>query len=135
MGLNNHQGIDMNSLRRMLLATSAAAVMLSTSVFAADANVAGEWDMSVETQAGTGNPHFSLKQDGTKISGTYKGMLGESPVTGTVKGNDISLSFQVNAQGMDLAVSYTGTVDGASMKGTVKLGDLGEGTFTGKKAS
>jgi opacity protein-like surface antigen len=123
----------MNSLRRMLLAASAA-MMLSTSALAADANVAGEWDMTVETQAGTGNPHFSLKQDGGKITGTYKGMLGESPVTGSVNGNDISLSFQVNAQGMDLAVSYTGTVDGATMKGTVKLGDLGEGTFTGKKA-
>ena len=124
----------MNSLRRMLLAASAAVMMLSTSAFAADANVAGEWDMTVETQAGTGNPHFSLKQDGGKLTGTYKGMLGESPVIGSVNGKDISLSFQVNAQGMDLAVSYTGTVDGASMKGTVKLGDLGEGTFTGKKA-
>lgn len=62
-------------------------------------------------------------------------MLGESPVTGTVKGNDIAISFQVNAQGTDLAVSYTGTVDGATMKGTVKLGELGEGTFAGKKAS
>ena len=125
----------MNSLRRMLLAASAAAVMLTTSAFAADADVAGEWDLTVETQAGAGNPHFSLKQDGNKISGTYKGMLGESPVTGTVKGSDITISFQVNAQGTDLAVSYTGTVDGASMKGTVKLGELGEGTFTGKKTS
>ncbi len=51
----------MNSLRRMLLAASAAAMMLSTSAFAADANVAGEWDMTVETQAGTGTPHFSLE--------------------------------------------------------------------------
>jgi len=124
----------MNSLRRMLLAASAAVMMLSTSAFAADANVAGEWDFVVESQAGTGTPHFSLKQDGGKLSGTYKGMLGESPVTGTVKGNDVTISFQVNAQGMDLAVSYTGTVDGATMKGTVKLGDMGEGTFTGKKA-
>ncbi|HEY0684341.1 MAG TPA: hypothetical protein VGD45_18545 [Steroidobacter sp.] len=124
----------MNSLRRMLLAASAALVMLTTSAVAADANVAGEWDLTVETQAGTGNPHFSLKQDGNKITGTYKGMLGESPVTGTVKGNEIAINFQVNAQGTDLAVSYTGTVDGATMKGTVKLGDLGEGTFSGKKA-
>ena len=123
----------MNSLRRILLAASAA-VMLASLAFAADANVAGEWDLTVETQAGTGNPHFSLKQDGNKLSGTYKGMLGESPVTGTVNGNDISISFRVNAQGTDLAVSYTGTVDGATMKGTAKLGELGEGTFTGKKA-
>jgi opacity protein-like surface antigen len=117
----------------MLLAASAAAVLLSTSAIAADANVTGEWDMTVESQVGTGNPHFSLKQDGASISGTYKGALGESAVTGTVKGNEISISFQVDAQGMNMDVIYSGTVEGATMQGTVKLGDFGEGTFTGKK--
>ena len=38
----------------------------SAAALAADANVTGEWDMTVETQAGTGTPHFSLKQDGTR---------------------------------------------------------------------
>lgn len=123
----------MNSLRRMLLAASAAAMMLSISAIAADANVAGEWDLTVESPAGTGTPHFSLKQSGTSITGHYKGALGEAPVTGTVKGNDITLKFQVDAQGMEMAVIYKGTVDGASMSGTVTLGDFGEGKFTGKK--
>ena len=124
----------MNSLRRMLLAVSAAAIMLATSAIAADANVAGEWELTVESQMGTSNPHFSLKQDGAKVSGTYKGMLGEAPVTGVVKGNEVTLNLQVNAQGMDLEITYSGTVDGATMQGTVKLGDMGEGKFTGKKA-
>jgi hypothetical protein len=124
----------MNSLRRMLLGASVAAVMLATtSAFAADANVSGAWDFTVESQMGTSNPQFVLKQEGTKVSGTYKGMLGEAPVTGTVKGNEVTLNLQVNAQGTDLAITYSGTVDGATMKGAVKLGDLGEGTFTGKK--
>jgi opacity protein-like surface antigen len=124
----------MNSLRRMLLAASAAAVLLATSAIAADANVSGEWDLTVESQMGTSNPHLSLKQDGAKITGTYKGMLGEAPVTGTVKGNEFAINFKASAQGMDLDVTYSGTVEGASMTGTVKLGDLGEATFTGKKA-
>jgi opacity protein-like surface antigen len=123
----------MNSLRRMLLAASAAAVLLTTSAMAADANVAGEWDMVVESPAGTGTPHFSLKQQGTSISGTYKGALGEAPVTGTVKGNAVTIKFHVEAQGMEMEVSYVGTVDGAAMSGTVTLGDFGEGKFTGKK--
>jgi hypothetical protein len=119
----------------MLLGASVAAVMFTaTAALAADANVSGEWEMTVESQMGTSNPHFTLKQDGTKVSGTYKGMLGEAPVTGTVKGNEITLNLQVNAQGTDLAITYSGTVDGAAMQGTVKLGDLGEGKFTGKKA-
>jgi opacity protein-like surface antigen len=123
----------MNSLRRMLLAVSAAAVFLTTSAIAADANVTGEWDMIVESPAGTGTPHFSLKQEGATISGNYKGALGEAPVTGTVKGNAVTIKFHVEAQGMEMEVSYVGTVDGASMSGTVTLGDFGEGKFTGKK--
>jgi hypothetical protein len=128
----------MNSLRRMFLAASAAAatgfLLLSTSAIAADANIAGEWVLTVESQMGTSNPQFSLKQDGAKLSGTYKGQLGEAPVTGTVTGNEFAINFQVNAQGMDLAVTYSGTVDGSDMKGTVKLGDLGDASFTGKKS-
>jgi hypothetical protein len=124
----------MNSLRRMLLAASAAAVMFATAAIAADANLAGEWDLTVESQMGTSNPHFSLKQDGAKLTGTYKGALGEAPVTGTVKGNEFAINFQASAQGMDMDVTYSGTVDGANMTGTVKLGDLGEAKFTGKKA-
>jgi hypothetical protein len=123
----------MNSLRRMLLAVSAAAVFLTTSAIAADANVTGEWDLTVESPAGTGTPHFSLKQDGASISGTYKGALGEAPVTGSVKGNAVVIQFRVEAQGMEMDVIYKGTVDGAAMSGTVTLGDFGEGKFTGKK--
>ena len=39
----------------------------------------------------------------------------------------------VNAQGQELEVTYTGTVDGSTMSGTAKFGELGEGKFTGKK--
>jgi opacity protein-like surface antigen len=122
----------MNSLRRMLLAASAA-VFLTTSAIAADANVTGEWDLIVESPAGTGTPHFSLKQEGTTVSGNYKGALGEAPVTGSVKGNAVTIKFHVEAQGMEMEVSYVGTVDGPSMSGTVTLGEFGEGKFTGKK--
>ena len=123
----------MNMLRRVLLVALAAGAMLSGAVYAGDANVSGEWDFTVETQAGPGTPHFSLKQDGTTLSGTYKGALGEAPVTGTVNGNEVSINFKVNAQGADLSVTYQGTVEGDTMKGKVSLGDFGEGTFTGKK--
>lgn len=124
----------MNSLRRLFLAASTGLLLLATSAIAADANIAGEWTLTVESQMGTSNPTFSLQQEGAKLSGTYKGALGEAPVTGTVTGNDFAINFQVNAQGMDLAVTYSGTVDGSSMKGTVKLGDLGDASFTGKKS-
>jgi hypothetical protein len=123
----------MNVMRRVMLVMLAAGALVTSGAFAGDANVSGEWDMTVETQAGAGNPHFSLKQDGTTLSGTYKGALGEAPVTGTVKGNEVTIQFNASAQGADLSVTYTGTVEGDTMKGTVSLGDFGNGTFTGKK--
>ena len=124
----------MKILRRLFIAMLASTALVGAAL-AADANVAGEWDFTMETQTGTGTPHFSLKQDGSNVTGTYKGQLGEAPVTGTVKGNELTINFKVNAQGTDLAITYSGTVEGDAIKGKVSLGELGEGTFTGKKAS
>jgi hypothetical protein len=92
--------------------------------------ITGTWNMSVETSAGSGTPTFVLKQEGdTLITGTYSGQLGEAPVKGTIKGNDVRLEFNISGN----LIEYTGTVDGDNMKGRVKLGSMAEGTFTGKR--
>ena len=79
-------------------------------------------------------PAVTLKQDGEKLTGTYSSqMLGEQPLTGTIKGNDITFGFQASFDGNAVKVTYTGKVDKDTMKGSVAFGDLGEGTFTGKK--
>lgn len=98
-------------------------------------SVTGDWVLQVETDAGSGAPTFSFKQDGEKLEGDYKGIFGEARLTGTVKGTVISFSFTADAQGTKVTVTYEGTVekDSNSMKGQVRLGDLGEGTFTGKR--
>ena len=96
-------------------------------------DVTGTWSMAVETPAGSGTPTIVLKQDGEKLTGQYTGQLGEAPVTGTIKGTAIELAYDVTVQDNAVHVTYTGTADSSSMKGTVKLGEFGEGTFTGKK--
>ena len=122
----------MKRMRRLLVAGLATASFVGSAAFAADADVTGNWSMTVESPAGTGTPTFALKQTGKDVTGTYRGALGEAAVTGTVNGNEISLKFTVSG-GMDVTVTYAGIVDGHTMKGKVSLGDLGEGTFTGKK--
>lgn len=97
-------------------------------------NITGEWSVTVETSAGSGNPSFTFKQDGETLTGTYKGQFGESPLTGTVKGPDVKFTIKINAQGQELTLEYSGKIESKdSMKGTVKLGELGEGTWTGKR--
>jgi hypothetical protein len=96
-------------------------------------DVTGKWAFNVETSAGAGNPTFTFKQDGEKLTGHYTGTFGEADLTGSVKGAAITFSFTVDAQGNSLKETYTGTVDKDTMKGKLTIEGLGEGTFTGKK--
>src|SRR5512132_3709014 len=91
-------------------------------------DVTGKWLFAVDTAAGSGTPVMTFKQDGEKLTGHYSGQLGEADLTGTVKGQDITFKFAVDAQGTAINAVYTGTVDAKdSMKGKVDLVGLGEG--------
>ena len=98
-------------------------------------DVTGKWQLTVDSAAGTGTPTATFKQDGEKISGHYSSQqLGEADFTGSVKGMAITFSFNADAGGVALAVTYTGAIDGQdAMKGKVVLGELGEGTWTAKR--
>lgn len=106
---------------------------LAIAQVAVAADVTGTWIMAVQTGAGSGSPTFVLVQKGDALSGSYKGQLGEAQVTGTVKGDDVTIEYKVDGQAGSLAVKYSGKTDGKTMSGKVSLGQLGEGTFTGTK--
>lgn len=110
-----------------------AIAVLTIAPVAGAADVTGTWIMAVETGAGSGSPTFILVQKGEALSGSYKGQLGEAQVTGTVKGDDVTIEYTVGGQGQSIAVKYSGKTDGKTMSGKVSLGQLGEGTFTGTK--
>ncbi|MBY0435630.1 MAG: hypothetical protein K2U26_16135 [Cyclobacteriaceae bacterium] len=95
------------------------------------ADVNGTWKMNVETSVGSGTPVFELKHaSDTTFTGTYKGQLGEAPVTGKVKAKAIHLQFTVSGN----LVEYDGTVNRDTMKGSVKLGSMATGTFSGSRS-
>ena len=98
------------------------------------ADVAGKWALTVETQAGTGTPSVVFRQDGETFTGDCSSqVLGDQKMTGTIKGNAITFGFKTSFQGNDVTVTYTGTMDGSTMKSKVTVSGLGEGTHTGKK--
>jgi hypothetical protein len=93
------------------------------------ADVTGTWKVDVVLDAGSGTVTFVFKQDGEKLTGKYSGVLGEADVTGTVKGDKIVFSF--SGRGVD--AHYAGKVTGDTMEGTCEYGQVGSGTFKGKK--
>jgi hypothetical protein len=96
-------------------------------------DVSGTWGLEVTTSQGSGTPTIVLKQEGEKLSGQYTGQLGQAPVTGTIKGSDVTFSFTITVEGNTASIIYAGRVEKDTMKGTVTLGEMGEGTFVGKK--
>jgi hypothetical protein len=116
----------------VLVPTSGVAETAKVAEAADNANVAGEWSLALETPNGTATPSVTFKQDGGTLTGTYKGRMGESPLKGTINGNDIKWSVTVHPQGGDMEIEYSGTVDGDTMKGKVSS-PMGEANFTGKK--
>jgi len=55
----------------------------------------GTWDFAVVTENGTGTPTVVLKQEGTKVSGTYEsGRMGVRALKGTIAGDSISFALE-----------------------------------------
>jgi hypothetical protein len=97
---------------------------------AAKIDLTGTWIFNVETDQGGGTPTVTFKQEGEKLTGTYTGLFGELPITGTLKGQAIVFKFGSADAG---EITYTGTVENnSSMKGTVDIPGIA-GTFTAKR--
>ena len=121
-----------NKYRKLTNWSVVVLLMMATCVslaVAADASVAGPWNIKVSGAAGTADQKIDLKQDGNKISGTFKGPRQSGTIEGTVVGNNIK--FRVKAR---VPLDYVGTVDGDTMKGTLTgRGKTGDWTATRTK--
>jgi hypothetical protein len=127
----------MKRLRKQIIGAvtifAATFILAVLTASAQTANVSGNWKLTLETPNGPASPSLVLKQEGEKLTGTYKGRFGESPLEGAVKGKEIKFTIKVNAQGQEVVLEYAGAVEGDTMKGKVKFGDMGEADFSGKK--
>jgi len=123
----------MKSILKANALVIALALLISSQVLAQATNVTGEWTFNVTTDQGGGTPTLVFKQDGEKLTGKYNGTLGAADLTGTVKGNAIHFTFTVDVQGQQAPVTYDGTVEKNTMKGTLNIAGAVNGTFTGTK--
>jgi hypothetical protein len=93
-------------------------------------NMAGSWVFDVTLDAGSGQAGFELQVQGTAITGTYSGVLGEQAVTGTIEGNRVRLRINSPDAG---EVTFNGVLAGDSIEGDCVYGALGSGTFVGRR--
>jgi hypothetical protein len=94
-------------------------------------NVAGTWQVSWQVRLGTARASLQLKQDGSKLSGTFQEMGVSSRLSGSIQGK--SISFDVEFPGpRPYTIEFTGTVDGEKISGKSRAKDVeGAGAYLG----
>jgi hypothetical protein len=122
----------MTRLKSTLLALS---LLIASPAFA-QTNVTGDWDVTIASPQGTNTTAVTFKQEGTKVSGVFKSPQGTLPFDGgSLTGSDLKFTFTVNAQGMELPITLTGTVADDKMTGKADFGGFAEGDWSAKRST
>jgi len=119
----------------MLRRIGLAFVLFGACVVAAlAADINGKWTADFNTQVGEQKYTYEFHVDGSKLTGKAIGQFGESEIKeGKVDGDNISFVENLNFQGNDLRVEYTGKIDGDEIKFTRKVGDFATEELTAKR--
>ena len=121
-------------MKKASLTALAVAAILTLAVWAVD--VSGTWTMSTPGRDGQMMERdITIAQDGNKIKVTMPGFRGGDPITGegTLEGNAIEWKItRTRPDGQEMTMTYKGTVDGDTMKGTFQMMDR-EVEWTAKK--
>jgi hypothetical protein len=121
-----------------------ACFLIPTSTLHAQAggkvDVTGTWKADFDTQIGLQKYTFTLKQDGTAVSGKASvDTNGEKrDVTfkeGKIEGDKLTLVELLAIQGKDVRVTFTGKATANEIKLTRQVGDFGSSEATAKRVA
>ena len=123
----------MSSLVRVVVVSMVVLSATATAV-AEPAKVEGVWNLVLQLESITGHPVLTLKQDGEKLTGTYEGRYGPTPIQGEIKENKIVFAVAFEVEGSKITGAFRGTVDGSKMSGSVEFEGAGSGTWSAERA-
>lgn len=96
-------------------------------------NVNGHWDIDIQFVVGSAQHKIFLTAEGHEISGHYIGRLTDSPVQGSVQGNEVQFTGGGKVEAQRLRYNFSGHVQGDHMSGEVDLGEYGSARWTAKR--
>lgn len=120
-------------MNRLRLAVVALALLVAAPAFA-QTSIAGDWDLTINSPQGANTSKVTFKQDGEKVDGLFKSPAGELAFTGTLTGDALKFTFQIQFQGQPLDIIMTGTVAGVEMTGKANFGGMVDGDWTAKRS-
>lgn len=113
--------------RVALVVVGLVAVVGTVGLVAQQTDLTGKWRMSLDMEMGRATPLLELQQNEGKLTGTYKGRYGSSPVSGDIDGR--TFKFGVAMETMTLQFRGEVLEDG-TLKGTADFGEMGAARWT-----
>ncbi len=89
------------------------------------ADISGQWDVDLRFSAGAAVHTFAIEQKGNALIGTHYGSFASRDLAGTLHGEDLLVRSSCTEQGVRLNFTFTGTVSGDTMSGSVSMGEYG----------
>jgi imidazolonepropionase-like amidohydrolase len=97
-------------------------------------NAAGEWVGTIEMSGTTVAFTLTLAVDGENLSGTLASEMGSTEMSGTLEGNEVSLSGSFAPPGVNaMALTITGTIEEDELRGTLDVQGQAAVPFTARR--
>src|SRR6266850_6282976 len=99
----------------------------------AHADVAGNWRVEFAVPTGELTVTMTINQEGAKLTGRVVNEDGEFPLQGSVADDEVTVTWTVPEQGAPMQITMKGKVEGESITGTARLGNVGEGSLEARR--
>ena len=101
----------------------------------AQADLSGAWDLTVMTDQGEETITVQVVQSGQDLTATGDtGEFGTIDMKGTVDGNSVRFTWELDLQGTPLAIVFLGTLADGSISGTANFGGMGQADWRAERA-
>jgi L-seryl-tRNA(Ser) seleniumtransferase len=98
------------------------------------ANVAGNWQVTLEFVRGRAVHKLAIEQKGDALTGKHQGDVLAGELRGFVEGKQVRLQSGLRHDTGSLDHDFRGTVAGDTMSGVVTLGEYGEARWSARRA-
>ena len=107
----------------------------STEMKSPASDINGRWDVMVEFYSSKSPYTWIIEQDGKGLQVAHSGELSAPrDLIGTIEGNQVMLrSAALNIPGDHITFTYTGTLSGDTMSGSIYMVEYGTAKFTAKR--
>lgn len=98
------------------------------------ADLSGQWDVQIEYLASTTEHVLHIRQQGGQITGAHQGDYVSRELYGTIEGSAVRLtSAYTEEHGDNLSYTFTGTLTGDTLAGSLDLGEYRMAKWTAKR--